>query len=98
MGAVVRHCPKGTSQHIGAAPLAPNASQAPGARSWRGAQGGVGSPREKWLQDGHVILHTDSAKSYRVAVPGVLHDRVVHKKLRVKIGRKWSWLAPKYVG
>ena len=32
---------------------------------------------KKWLQNRQVILHTDSAKSYKTAVPGVLHDRVV---------------------
>ena len=45
----------------------------------------------------NVILHTDSAKSYRAQVPGMLHDRVVHKKTRVKVGNKFRWVAPKYV-
>ena len=34
----------------------------------------------KWLKDRQVILHTDSAKGYASKIPGVLHDRVVHKK------------------
>lgn len=29
---------------------------------------------QRWLQDKKVILHTDSAKSYRLRLPGVLHD------------------------
>ena len=52
---------------------------------------------KKWLQDRRVVLHTDSAKSYCTRVPGVLHDRVVHKKQRVKIFGKFKWIAPKYV-
>ena len=39
----------------------------------------------KWLQDRQIILHTDSAKSYATSVSGVLRDRVVHKKKRVKV-------------
>ena len=41
-------------------------------------------PAAKWLQDRQIILHTDSAKSYASNVSGALHDRVVHKKKRVK--------------
>ena len=52
---------------------------------------------KKWLEGKNVILHTDSAKSYRAQVPGMLHDRVVHKKTRVKVGNKFRWVAPKYV-
>ena len=52
---------------------------------------------KKLLQDRRVVLHTDSAKSYFCThVPGVLHDRVVHKKQRVKICGKFKWIAPKY--
>ncbi|CAE6965865.1 unnamed protein product, partial [Symbiodinium natans] len=50
----------------------------------------------KLLQDRHVILHTDSAKSYKAKISGVLHDRVIHCKKRVKRNGKWIWLAPKY--
>ena len=42
-------------------------------------------------------MHTDSAKSYKATVPGVLHDRVIHKKQRIKVGTKFRWIAPKYV-
>ena len=52
---------------------------------------------KKWLGDRRVVLHTASAKSYCTRVPGVLHDRVVHKKQRVKIAGKFKWIAPKYV-
>ena len=49
-----------------------------------------------WLQDRKVILHTDSAKSYRLRLPGVLHDRVVHCKKRIKVRGAWRWMAPRY--
>lgn len=52
---------------------------------------------KKWLQGRNIILHTDSAKSYKASLPGVLHDRVIHKKQRVKVGTKFRWIAPKYV-
>ena len=51
----------------------------------------------KWLKDRQVILHTDSAKSYASKISGVLHDRVVHKKKRVKVNGKFKWVAPTYV-
>ena len=47
---------------------------------------------KKWLQGRNIILHTDSAKSYRATVPGVLHDRVIHKKQRIKVGTKFRWI------
>ncbi|CAE7324648.1 unnamed protein product [Symbiodinium sp. CCMP2456] len=50
------------------------------------------------LLDRKVILHTDSAKSYKTKVRGVLHDKVVHCKKRVKVNGKFKWLNPKYVG
>ena len=51
---------------------------------------------QRWLQDRKVILHTDSAKSYRLRLPGVLHDRVVHCKKRIKVRGAWRWMAPRY--
>lgn len=51
---------------------------------------------DRWLKGRKVVLHTDSAKSYRVKVTGVLHDRVVHCKKRVKVRGKWKWQAPRY--
>ena len=51
----------------------------------------------EFLCDRKVVLHTDSAKSYKLKVPGVLHDRVVHCKKRVKVQGKWRWQQPHYV-
>ena len=51
----------------------------------------------EFLCDRKVVLHTDSAKSYRLKVPGVLHDRVVHCKKRVKVQGKWRWQPPHYI-
>ena len=51
----------------------------------------------RYLQNRRVVLHSDSARSYRMKVPGMLHDAVVHKKKRVKRGGKWIWLKPNYV-
>ena len=44
---------------------------------------------EKWLKNKQVVLHTDSARSYKAKVPGVVHDNVVHQKKRVKVGGKY---------
>ena len=51
----------------------------------------------KWLKKRRVILHSDSARSYRMKVEGMLHDAVVHKKRRVKRGGKFVWVKPVYV-
>ncbi|OLQ10741.1 hypothetical protein AK812_SmicGene5514 [Symbiodinium microadriaticum] len=51
----------------------------------------------RWLQDTCVILHSDSARSYKSKISGVLHDAVVHQKKKVKINGKWVWKLPKYV-
>ena len=34
----------------------------------------------KHLANKHIILHTDSARSYRMNIAGAVHDAVVHKK------------------
>ena len=52
---------------------------------------------EKWLKDRRVILHSDSAKSCRLKVAGVLHDAVVHPKERVMKAGKYVWKNPTYV-
>ena len=52
---------------------------------------------EQLLANRKVVLHTDSAKSYRLKLPGVLHDRVIHCKKRVKVKGKMQWQLPKYV-
>jgi len=36
------------------------------------------------LANRRVILHSDGARSYRLRVPGLLHDAVVHKKSSIK--------------
>ena len=51
----------------------------------------------KLLKDRNVVLHTDSAKSYKLVIPGVTHDRVVHCRKRVKKNGKYTWMHPKYV-
>jgi len=52
----------------------------------------------KHLEGRRVVLHTDSAKSYKCKVPGVVHDSVVHCKKRVKgADGRYSWTKPNYV-
>ena len=51
----------------------------------------------KHLHNRHVVLHSDSARSYRMKVPGMVHNGVIYKKKRVKRGGKWIWLKPTYV-
>ena len=41
-----------------------------------------------WLKDRSIILHTDSARSYRTKIRGVLHDAVIHQKKRIFHGGK----------
>ena len=52
---------------------------------------------KKWLANRSVIFHTDSAKAYKMKLPGVLHDSVVHQKKRVKKHGKWEWTKPNFV-
>ncbi|CAE7815218.1 unnamed protein product [Symbiodinium microadriaticum] len=51
----------------------------------------------KLLHNRRIVLHTDSAKSYKLKIEGVIHDRVVHAKKRVKVDGKFRWLKPHYV-
>ena len=51
----------------------------------------------KHLANRQVVLHTDSAKSYRAKVKGVLHDAVVHCKKKQLVKGKAKWAAPQYV-
>ena len=52
----------------------------------------------------HVVLHTDGARAYKLKVPGMLHDHVIHKKKKMKTrdGRlvrrdgKPVWIKPRY--
>ena len=50
-----------------------------------------------WLKDRSIILHTDSARSYRTKIRGVLHDAVIHQKKRIFHGGKWVWKSPTFV-
>ena len=50
----------------------------------------------KLLKDRSIILHTDGAKAYELAVPGVLHDNIVHKKKRIMVAGKATWVKPRY--
>ena len=52
---------------------------------------------QRFLANRKVILHTDSARSYRLKLPGMVHDAVVHKKRKVKKNGKWIWLRPTFV-
>jgi hypothetical protein len=51
----------------------------------------------KHLKDRKVVLHTDGARAYRLKVPGVIHDNVVHQKKLVIIKGKKVWLKPRFV-
>ena len=48
------------------------------------------------MKIGKVVLHTDSAKSYKLKLSGVIHDAVVHYKKRVKVKGKMQWLKARY--
>ena len=52
---------------------------------------------DKHLKDRKIVLHTDSAKSYKTKVPGVVHDSVVHCEKKVIRKGKATWSAPQYV-
>ncbi|CAE7227747.1 unnamed protein product [Symbiodinium sp. CCMP2592] len=45
-----------------------------------------------WLKGRNIILHTDSARSYKAKVAGVLHE-----KKRVWKAGKWIWKPPTFV-
>ena len=51
---------------------------------------------KKHLTNREVILHTDGARAYTLKIPGVMHDHVVHKKKRVVIKGKTTWVKPRY--
>ena len=40
--------------------------------------------------------HTDSAKSYKFEIDGIVHDRVVHAQKRVNEDGKYRWQKPRY--
>ena len=43
------------------------------------------------LQGKKVILHTDGAKTYHMAIDGVIHDNVTHLRKQVLINGKKVW-------
>ena len=51
----------------------------------------------KLLRNGRIVLHTDSAKSYKLQVDGVIHDRVVHCHKRVQVNGTFRWQKLNYV-
>ena len=51
---------------------------------------------KKHLTKRDVILHTDGARAYTLKIPGVIHDHVVHKKRRVVVKGKTTWMKPRY--
>ncbi|CAK0865877.1 unnamed protein product, partial [Prorocentrum cordatum] len=52
---------------------------------------------ERWLKDRDVVFHSDSARSYKLRAPGVIHDFVVHKKKYKNVGGKRALIPPRYV-
>ena len=50
----------------------------------------------KHLQDRRVLLHTDGARAYKMKMPGVIHDNVVHKKKKVMVKGRPVWVKPHY--
>ncbi|CAK0901892.1 unnamed protein product [Prorocentrum cordatum] len=43
---------------------------------------------ERWLKGRDVVVHSDSARSYKLRAPGVIHDFVAHKKKYKNVGGK----------
>ena len=66
-------------------------------RPWAYLQAGLTPLGKKWLANCNIVFHTDSAKAYKLKMPGVLHDSVVHQKKRVKKNGKWQWTKPNFV-
>ena len=52
---------------------------------------------KKWLANRRVIFHTDSAKAYKLKLPNVVHDSVLHQKKCVNENGKWQWTKPSSV-
>lgn len=50
----------------------------------------------KHLKVRQVILHTDGAKAYKLGMSGVIHDNVVHKKKKILVNGKQTWVRPHY--
>ena len=50
----------------------------------------------KHLKSKKVVLHSDCAQTYKLKVPGLLHDRAVHKSQVVINKGIHVWEKPKY--
>ena len=48
----------------------------------------------RFLKGRKVILHTDGARAYKLRIPGVLHDHVVHMKKKIVKGGVAMWQKP----
>lgn len=51
---------------------------------------------ERMLKNRQIILHTDGARSYKLSLPVVFHDNVMHKKKKMKVRGKTMWIKPHY--
>ena len=96
-GTMIWYCPAWSARHAIAPQVATQdvRQKGPWPRSYQ--KGWMEAFGKEALKDRCVILHTDAAKSYRLRMPGVLHDHVRHCKKRQKIKGKWVWKAPTYV-
>jgi len=52
---------------------------------------------QEYLRNRKIVLHTDSARSYKAKVKGVAHDAVVHCEKKQTRGGKVTWSLPQYV-
>ena len=75
---------RGPSSYFGPAEVDPHAYRAPGPGAIRKTEWKTIAQQER-----KVILYTDSAKSCKAKVKGVLYDKVVHCKKRVKVTGKF---------
>ena len=94
----MRHCATRSSQSLVLVRLTPKMTgkRCPGPGPIRKME--WASIGQKHLQNRRIVFHTDSAKSYKLRIDGVIHDKVAHQKKRVKAANgKWGWVSPKYV-
>lgn len=96
LGAVGRHRPERDPQTLYLTKLDPAKTKArapgPGAmrkRDWKPIA-------DRFLKNRRVVLHTDGARAYKMKIPGVIHDNVVHKKKKTLIKGKYVWVKPRY--
>eukprot|EP00959_Pyramimonas_sp_CCMP1952_P057845 1207484-Pyramimonas_sp.AAC.1 len=58
--------------------------------------GGAKPTARKHLDNTNVVLHTDGARTYKMRLPGVIHDKAVHCKKKTVTKGKTVWVNPKY--